>query len=73
MTHDEAALEYERLLRLIHALPEEKLDGPEREALCDEMDWPWYRMSKADQGRMRQLSADLNRERYGAIGGPDGQ
>lgn len=73
MTQAEAAREYERLLRLIHVLSDDKLDGPEHEALCDEMDWPWYRMSKADQGRMRQLSADLNQERYGAIGGPDGQ
>lgn len=64
MTTEEAALEYERLIRAIHALPEDELDGPEREALCDEMDLPWHAMSNEDQRRMRKLSSQLNRERY---------
>lgn len=51
---------YARLLRAVHALiAEGKGDSEEAEALADEMDAPWYAMTKQEQERMGGLSCDL--------------
>jgi hypothetical protein len=51
---------YARRLRAVHALiAQGKGDTEEAEAIADEMDAPWYAMTKPEQERMGGLSCDL--------------
>jgi hypothetical protein len=57
---DSPVLTYARLLREVHALIAQGLgDSPKAEALADEMDAPWFAMTKEEQLRMGGLSVDL--------------
>jgi hypothetical protein len=49
----------ESLLRAIHAA-EVRDDDLDVDRLCEEMDAPWYKLTAAEQDRMRELSARLN-------------
>ena len=49
-----------RGLRRLHVLFVQGLDdGEEGDAIRDELELPWHRMTKAEQDRIRVLSADL--------------
>jgi hypothetical protein len=51
---------YARLLREVHTLISQgRGDGPEAEALADEMDGPWFAMTDEEQDRVGGLSIDL--------------
>lgn len=55
-----AFVESVRLLLELHELFARDLDeSPEADAVRDAMDRPWYDMTDDEQGRIRQLSADL--------------
>lgn len=53
-------VQYERLLEeLSHLMAEGKGDTDEADAIRDEMDVPWYKLSQEETDRMRGVSADL--------------
>lgn len=59
-----AVVTYERLMRQVHALIDQgKGDSEEAEDLAELLDHPWYAMTDEEQQRMRNLSAQINRER----------
>lgn len=56
----EAAAEYERLLRELHELfLRGGADTPEHEAILDQMDRPWDRMTDDEREQMQRLSDEL--------------
>lgn len=56
----EAYATYERLLRQLHELSRRDEDeGPEAEAIRDQMDQPWNQMTSDEKERVCQLSTDL--------------
>jgi hypothetical protein len=58
---EQALSEYIHFLRKLHQLQQEgKGDSPEYDAVCDEMDGPWYAMTAEEQERARVESARLN-------------
>ena len=50
----------ELLLQLIEVNAREEGQSAEAEAICDEMDAPWYALSEAEHTRLRVLSANLD-------------
>lgn len=54
------ASEYARLLVKLHELdPNGKVESPEQDSVCAQMDRPWVQMSGPDRKRMKGLSSDL--------------
>jgi hypothetical protein len=61
VTDDTPSRAYARLLLLVHDLiANGQGDGPEADAVRDQMDAPWYAMTEAEQERVGGLSEDLH-------------
>src|SRR5260370_5913147 len=68
---DEPVREYARLLLELHTFdPMGDRDSPEQDAVCDQMEGPWSRMSGRERKRMKGLSQDLYALAHGRHGIP---